>query len=97
MNPGKHTQSHLAFVQDVWAGDTRAAQRHRDFYDEYNAVADLHGAYYLQTVRSVFQEFDLPGEQLALRTTGPVPALSRKPPCGTVRDSYTEAVKVIPH
>ena len=66
MNPGKHTQSHLAFVQDVWAGDTRAAQRHRDFYDEYNAVADLHGAYYLQTVRSVFQEFDLPQGRLYL-------------------------------
>lgn len=44
-----------------------------------------------------FQEFDLLREQLILRTTGPVPALSRKPPCGTVRDSYTEAVKVIPH
>lgn len=79
MNPGKHTQSHVAFMQDVWAGDVRAAQRHRDFYDEYNAVADLHAPYYLQTVRSVFQDFDLPrgqmyihGEQVdpsALRTT----------------------------
>lgn len=60
MNPGKHAQSHLEFLRDVWAGDEVAAQRHRDFYDEYNAVADLHAPYYLQTVRSVFQEFDLP-------------------------------------
>lgn len=64
MNPGKHTQSYVDFMQDVWAGDRAAAQRHRDFYDEYNAVADLHGAYYLQTVRSVFQDFDLPRGKL---------------------------------
>lgn len=64
MNPGKHTQSHVSFMHDVWAGDTHAAQRHRDFYDEYNAVADLHAPYYLQTVQAVFQDFDLPRGQM---------------------------------
>ena len=66
MNPGKHTQSHLEFLRDVWAGDEVAAQRHRDFYDEYNAVADLHAPYYIQTVRSVFQDFDLPRGQMII-------------------------------
>jgi poly(3-hydroxybutyrate) depolymerase len=67
MNPGKHTQSHLEFLHDVWAGDEEGAQRHRDFYDEYNAVCDLHAPYYLQTIQAVFQDFDLPQGRLMIK------------------------------
>lgn len=66
MNPGKHAQSHWEFLLDVWGGDEVAAQKHRDFYDEYNAVADLHAPYYIQTVRSVFQDFDLPNGKMVI-------------------------------
>ena len=30
------------------------------FYDEYNAVLDLPAEYYIDTVKTVFQEFALP-------------------------------------
>lgn len=77
MNPGKHAQSHWEFLRDVWAGDDAAAQKHRDFYDEYNAVADLHAPYYLQTVRSVFQDFDLPRGKMKINAQIVKPAAIR--------------------
>jgi poly(3-hydroxybutyrate) depolymerase len=40
-------------------GDDAAAETHERFYDEYNAVLDMDAAYYLDTVRTVFQEFAL--------------------------------------
>lgn len=60
MNPGRHAKSHWEFFLDLLKGDTDDAQAHRKFYDEYNAVLDLDAAYYLETVRRVFQEFHLP-------------------------------------
>ena len=32
---------------------------HRKFYDEYNAVLDMDAKYYIDTIRVVFQEFNL--------------------------------------
>lgn len=58
MNPDRHAKSHWEFFQDLLAGSDDA-QAHRDFYDEYNAVMDMPAEFYLQTIRSVFQEFEL--------------------------------------
>jgi poly(3-hydroxybutyrate) depolymerase len=41
-------------------GDLSSAQSHRKFYDEYNAVLDMPAEYYLDTIRTVFQEHLLP-------------------------------------
>jgi len=40
-------------------GDEESAEAHRKFYDEYNAVLDMPAEYYLDTIRTVFQEFAL--------------------------------------
>jgi poly(3-hydroxybutyrate) depolymerase len=42
------------------AGDDSGAEAHRRFYDEYNAVLDLAGEFYLDTIRIIFQEHALP-------------------------------------
>ncbi len=42
------------------AGDNESAEEHRKFYDEYNAVLDMPAEYYLETIKTVFQEFRLP-------------------------------------
>src|SRR5205085_1219960 len=34
-------------------------EAHRKFYDEYNAVLDMDADYYLETIRTVFQEYAL--------------------------------------
>ncbi|WP_133667641.1 polyhydroxyalkanoate depolymerase [Paraburkholderia sp. BL10I2N1] len=59
MNPERHLDSHLRYYGDVAAGNSEAADAHRRFYDEYNAVLDMTAEYYLETVRVVFQEFCL--------------------------------------
>nr|WP_211369419.1 polyhydroxyalkanoate depolymerase [Pseudoxanthomonas kalamensis] len=60
MNPSRHFMSHWDFYSDLVKGDQQDAQSHRQFYDEYNAVLDMPAPYYLQTIRTVFQEFLLP-------------------------------------
>jgi len=60
MNPGRHAQSHREFYQQLVRGDDESAESHRQFYDEYNAVLDMPAEYYLDTIKTVFQEFRLP-------------------------------------
>ena len=55
MNPDRHLQAHVDYFHDVSAGDTEAANKHRTFYDEYNAVLDMAAEYYLDTVASCFR------------------------------------------
>jgi poly(3-hydroxybutyrate) depolymerase len=40
-------------------GDDDSAEAHRTFYDEYNAVLDMPAEYYLDTIKTVFQDFAL--------------------------------------
>jgi poly(3-hydroxybutyrate) depolymerase len=60
MNPGRHAQSHREFYSHLVRGDDDSAEGHRQFYDEYNAVLDMPAEYYLDTIKTVFQDFSLP-------------------------------------
>ncbi|MDB5966995.1 MAG: phaZ [Polaromonas sp.] len=59
MNPDRHAKSHFDYFKDLLKGDDASAEAHRKFYDEYNAVLDMDADYYLETIRTVFQEFKL--------------------------------------
>ncbi len=59
MNPDHHAKSHYDYFKDLIKGDDAHAEQHRKFYDEYNAVLDMDAAYYLETIRVVFQDFAL--------------------------------------
>ncbi|RYF80086.1 MAG: polyhydroxyalkanoate depolymerase [Comamonadaceae bacterium] len=59
MNPDRHATSHYDYFKDLIKGDDASAEAHRKFYDEYNAVLDMDADYYLETIRTVFQEFSL--------------------------------------
>jgi poly(3-hydroxybutyrate) depolymerase len=59
MNPSNHANSHYDYFQDLIKGDDASAEAHRQFYNEYNAVLDLDADYYLDTIKTVFQEFKL--------------------------------------
>jgi poly(3-hydroxybutyrate) depolymerase len=59
MNPDRHLSSHYDYFKHLIAGDDTSAEAHRKFYDEYNAVLDMDADYYLETIRVVFQEFQL--------------------------------------
>ena len=60
MNPQRHAQSHWDFYMQLRTGDDASAEEHRKFYNEYNAVLDMPAEYYLETIKTVFQEFSLP-------------------------------------
>jgi poly(3-hydroxybutyrate) depolymerase len=59
MNPDRHATSHYDYFKDLIKGDDASAEAHRKFYDEYNAVLDMDADYYLDTIRTVFQKFEL--------------------------------------
>ena len=59
MNPDRHAMSHYDYFKDLIKGDEGSAEHHRKFYDEYNAVLDMDAAYYLETLKTVFQDFAL--------------------------------------
>ncbi|MFT4266310.1 MAG: polyhydroxyalkanoate depolymerase, partial [Xenophilus sp.] len=59
MNPDRHASSHYDYFKNLIKGDDASAEAHRKFYDEYNAVLDMDADYYLETIRTVFQQFDL--------------------------------------
>ena len=59
MNPDRHLKSHYDYFKDLIKGDNSSAESHRQFYDEYNAVLDMDADYYLETIRTVFQDFKL--------------------------------------
>jgi poly(3-hydroxybutyrate) depolymerase len=59
MNPDRHVSSHYDYFLDLVRGDDESAESHRQFYDEYNAVLDMPADYYLDTIKTVFQDFAL--------------------------------------
>ncbi|AWI52742.1 polyhydroxyalkanoate depolymerase [Aquabacterium olei] len=59
MNPDRHANSHYDYFLDLVRGDEESADAHRVFYDEYNAVLDMPAEYYLDTIKTVFQDFAL--------------------------------------
>ena len=59
MNPDRHLSSHYDYFLDLVRGDDSSVDFHRDFYDEYNAVLDMPAEYYLDTIKTVFQDFAL--------------------------------------
>ncbi|MFT3821355.1 MAG: polyhydroxyalkanoate depolymerase [Rubrivivax sp.] len=59
MNPDRHLNSHYDYFKHLVNGDDDSAEAHRQFYDEYNAVLDMPAEYYLDTIKTVFQDFAL--------------------------------------
>jgi poly(3-hydroxybutyrate) depolymerase len=67
MNLDRHIQAHRTQFWALHDGDLLRAEQHRRFYDEYLAVMDLHAEFYLETVRTIFQEHALPLGRLTWR------------------------------
>jgi poly(3-hydroxybutyrate) depolymerase len=59
MNPDRHLKSQYDYFLDLVRGDDDNADFHRDFSDDYNAVLDMPAEYYLDTIKTVFQDFAL--------------------------------------
>jgi len=60
MNLDRHVKAQIDLLCHLANGEREKAAAIRKFYDEYLAVMDLPAEFYLQTVRTVFQEHALP-------------------------------------
>jgi len=60
MNLERHLSAHFQYFEHLIRGDGESADAHRAFYDEYMAVMDLPADFYLETLKRVFQDHDLP-------------------------------------
>jgi poly(3-hydroxybutyrate) depolymerase len=60
MNLRSHLQKHVQFFVDVYRHEHAAAEKHRDFYDEYFTVLDMTEEYFLETLERVFFDQHLP-------------------------------------
>ncbi|WP_309228566.1 polyhydroxyalkanoate depolymerase [Roseomonas sp. KE2513] len=67
MNLQRHVRAHRNQFANIVAGNTEAQAAHRRFYDEYFAVMDLPAEYFIQTVKRIFQDHDLPRGELTYR------------------------------
>ncbi len=59
MNIARHLQAHIEMWGNLARGERADAASTRRFYDEYFAVLDLPGEFYLETVQRVFQQHEL--------------------------------------
>jgi poly(3-hydroxybutyrate) depolymerase len=67
MNLDRHVTAHRKLFNHLVKGDCDSVQQHRDFYEEYLAVMDLPAEFYLQTVKTVFQDHLLPDGKMMHR------------------------------
>jgi poly(3-hydroxybutyrate) depolymerase len=67
MNLERHTEAHMKLFENLVKGDCDSVNQHKAFYEEYLAVMDLPAEFYLQTVKSVFQDHALPKGELLHR------------------------------
>lgn len=64
MNPERHAESFRKLYEYRMSGDTEKADAIHEFYEEYFAIMDLSAPFYLETIRKVFQDCDLPNGRL---------------------------------
>jgi poly(3-hydroxybutyrate) depolymerase len=67
MNLDRHVKAQLDILCHLANGESQKANTIKKFYDEYLAVMDLPADFYLQTVRTVFQDHALPRGTLEWR------------------------------
>lgn len=90
MNPDRHVKSHYDYYLDLLRGDDSDAEAHRRFYNEYNAVLDMPARFYLDTIKTVFQEFRLPQGTWVIDGQRVEPAAIRKTALMTVEGALDD-------
>jgi poly(3-hydroxybutyrate) depolymerase len=60
MNFSRHVSAHWSMFDNLVKGDGESAAATRAFYKEYSSVMDLPADFYLQTIKRVFHDHDLP-------------------------------------
>lgn len=67
MNLDRHVEAHWKMFRHLVDGEGDSAAAIRAFYKEYTSVMDLPADFYLQTVKRVFHDYDLPRGRFCVR------------------------------
>jgi polyhydroxyalkanoate depolymerase len=94
MNVPRHVRAHLDLYGHIVRSDLKKVQAKRNFYDEYFAVSDLPADFYLETVRKVFQEYQLPRGRFEYRGQRVDPAAIRKTALLTVEGELDDICSI---
>jgi polyhydroxyalkanoate depolymerase len=78
MNMERHISAHTDLFNSLAQGDWKKADTIKAFYDEYLSVSDLPAEFYLETVRTVFQEHALARGTLTYKGKPVNPAAIRR-------------------
>ncbi len=60
MNLTSHLEKHWQFFVDLARGNVEAADKHRDFYDDYFSILDGTAEFYVETLERIFLNQHLP-------------------------------------
>ncbi len=90
MNPDRHMTAHWDYYNHLVQNDGDSADSHRRFYNEYNAVLDMPAEYYLDTIKRVFQDFQLPKGRMFVREQWVRPDKITKTALFTIEGEYDD-------
>jgi len=90
MNLDRHVTAHITQFRNLVGGDQSSAEAHRRFYGEYGAVMDLPAEFYLQTVKTVFQDHALPKGEMMYRDRPIDPEQIRRVALFTVEGEFDD-------
>ncbi|MEB3702834.1 Putative intracellular PHB depolymerase [Candidatus Bealeia paramacronuclearis] len=75
LNMDRHMDAHAGLYQHLIKGDDESATASKKFYDEYLSVMDLPAEYFLESMRTSFQEHLLPKGHMMWRSHAVRPQL----------------------
>jgi polyhydroxyalkanoate depolymerase len=94
MNMDRHIDAHRALYRHLADGGIDEAEAIMSFYDEYFSVLDLPAEFYIETVRTVFQEASLAKGELTHRGRAVNPAAIRRTALLTVEGERDDICSV---
>jgi poly(3-hydroxybutyrate) depolymerase len=90
LNLDRHVGSALRHFNHLVKGDGESAEGHRRFYDEYLSVMDLTAEFYLQTIKTAFQDHALPKGTMTSRGRAVEPSAIRRTALMTVEGEFDD-------
>jgi poly(3-hydroxybutyrate) depolymerase len=90
LNLDRHVGSALRHFEHLVKGDGESAEGHRRFYDEYMSVMDLTAEFFLQTIKTAFQEHALPKGTMHSRGRAVEPSAIRRTALMTVEGEFDD-------
>lgn len=88
--PERHFVPRWEYCEQLLRGDGDSSDAHRRFYDEYSAVLDLPAEYYLDMVKTVYQDYALAKGRMFVREDLVIPQAIRETALFTIEGEFDD-------